>query len=162
MESDKRKEVRRDIKASTIPEELKVMYLLANAVEIMSQQSFRRLKSVYVRHGYTLKENTMLTGLNDYCRFIKMATRQFFDRIDPHIINATWGAAQDSDSTEGVAVLDSFDEDANEIIRLVMLYIDRTALNKEGFGKVFRTLRRLPGAGLFGDEDIARYRMRDR
>lgn len=63
MKSDRRKEIRRDIKAFTIPEELKLMYLLANAVEIMSQQPMRRLESVYVRHGYNLKENTMLTGL---------------------------------------------------------------------------------------------------
>lgn len=159
MESDRRKEIRRDIKASTIPEELKLMYLLANAVEIMSQQSFRRLKSVYARHGYTLKENTMLTGLNDYCKFIKLASCQFFDRIDPHIINATWGASTDAD---GAAVMDSFEEDANEIIRLLMLYVDRTALNRDGFGKVFQTLRRMPGAGLFRDEDIARYKMRDK
>jgi len=135
------------------------MYLLANAVEIMSQRSFRRLESVYARHGYTLKENTMLTGLNDYCKFIKLASCQFFDRIDQHIINATWGASTDAG---GAAVMDSFNEDSNEIIRLVMLYVDRTARDREGFGKVFKTLRQLPSAGLFEDADIARYKMRDR
>lgn len=159
MEKDRRKEIRRDIKASTIPEELKLMYLLANAVEIMSQQSMRRLESVYVRHGYNLKENTMLTGLNQYCRFVKLASCQFFDRVDPHIINATWGVGRDAD---GAAVMDSFNEDSNEIIRLVMLYVDRTARDRGGFGKVFKTLRQLPSAGLFEDADIARYKMRDR
>ncbi len=157
MEKDKRKEVRRDIKASTIPEELKVMYLLADALEIMSRRSFRRIKAVYARHGYALKENTMLTGLNGYCKFIKMATHQFFERVDPHIINATYGAAE-TETDDAVALMDSFNRDANEIVRLVMLYIDRTARDGGGAAEVFATLRRMPGLGLFSDEDIAGYK----
>ena len=89
QDKEKIKKIRADIKASSIPEELKVLYLLANAVEIISQQSLLRLKSVYARHGYKIKGNDMLTGLNQYCAYQKMASFQFFERIDPAIINAT-------------------------------------------------------------------------
>lgn len=64
QDKEKIKKIRADIKASSIPEELKVLYLLANAVEIISQQSLLRLKSVYARHGYKIKDNDMLTGPN--------------------------------------------------------------------------------------------------
>lgn len=163
QDKEKIKKIRADIKASSIPEELKVLYLLANAVEIISQQSLLRLKSVYARHGYKIKDNDMLTGLNQYCAYQKMAAFQFFERIDPAIINATWGADRDEDdpnAPENAAAMDSFNEDANEIIRLVYLYIDRTSRNNEGFAKVFKTLRQLPSCGLFKDEDIARYKMK--
>lgn len=151
QDKEKIKKIRADIKASSIPEELKVLYLLANAVEIISQQFLLRLKSVYARHGYKIKDNDMLTGLNQYCAYQKMAAFQFFERIDPAIINATWGADRDEDDPNApgnAAAMDSFNEDANEIIRLVYLYIDRTSRNNEGFAKVFKTLRQLPSCGL--------------
>lgn len=157
------KKIRADIKASTIPEELKVLYMLANAVEIISNQSLLRIKAVYARHGYNIKENDMLTGLNKYCQMQKLASNQFFERIDPHIINATWGCDRDEDDPNAPgnpAAMDSFNEDSNEIIRLIYLYIDRTARNNDGFAKVFKTLRQLPPSGLFNDEDITRYKMK--
>ena len=156
------REIRAEIMASTIPEELKVLYLMANATELMSTQSFIRLKRVFARHGYTINENELLTGINQYCRFIKMATHHFFERIDPQIQNATFFAGRYEDETTGnVAAYDGFNGDTSEICRLVLLYVDRTARNNDGFAKVFKTLRQMPSSGLLKDEDIAKYKMKD-
>jgi len=163
MDKDQRKAIRQDIAKSTIPEQLKVLYLMANATEILSQQSFQRIRAVFARHGLVTKENDLLTGINQYCKLIKMASFQFFNRIDPQIINATWGMNRDEDNPDApgnTGALDGFNEDANEICRLVLLYIDRTARNNEAFAKVFKTLRQLPSAGLINDSDIARFKMK--
>ena len=164
MDAIKRQAIRKDIATSTIPEHLKVLYLMANATEILSQQSYQRIRSVFAKHGALAKDNNLLSGINQYCRFIKMASYQFFERIDPMIINSTWGMGRNEDapdSTKGdTSLLDSFNEDANEIIRLVLLYIDRTAGNNTGFSKVFKTLRQLLSSGLIHDEDIARFKIK--
>ena len=75
---EREKAIRAAIDASTIPEELKVLYLMANATELMSTQAFMRLKKVFASHGYTISENELLTGITQYCKMVKMATYQFF------------------------------------------------------------------------------------
>ena len=115
------KAIRAEIGASTIPEELKVLYLMANATELMSTQAFIRLKAVFRKHGYTINENELLTGITQYCRLIKMATYQFFERIEPQIMNATYSAGRyEDDPTGDAAAYDGFNQDTNEICRLVL------------------------------------------
>ena len=155
--------IRSDIDKSTIPDMLKVLYLMANATELLSQQSFLRIKAVFAKNGFIAKENELLSGINQYCKLIKQATFQFFDRIDPQITNATWGIGRNEDDPNApgnTSALDGFNEDANEICRLVLLYLDRTARNNDAFSKVFKTLRQLPSSGLINDEDIARFKMK--
>ena len=161
VDKERQKAIYADIQASTIPDELKLLYLMADATELMSTQSFIRIKRVFARNGYTITENELLTGITQYCRMIKQATFHFFNRVEPQIINATWGAGRDEDDTTGDAeAYDRFNADANEICRLVMLHIDRTARSNEAYAKVFKTLRQLPSGNLFKDEDIAKYKMR--
>ena len=155
--------IRADIDNSTIPDMLKVLYLMANATELLSSQSFLRIKAVFAKHGFVVRENELLSGINQYCKLIRQATYQFFERIDPQITNATWGIGRDEnnpDAPGNSSALDGFNEDANEIVRLVLLFIDRTARNNDGFSKVFKTLRQLPSAGIFNDEDITRFKMK--
>lgn len=155
--------IRGDISKSTIPDMLKILYLMANATELLSQQSFLRIKAVFARNGFVAKENALLTGINQYCKLIRQATFQFFERIDPQITNATWGLGRDDDNPNApgnASALDGFNEDANEICRLVLLYVDRTARNNDAFAKVFKTLRQIPTSGIINDDDIARFKMR--
>lgn len=161
METEKKRQIRESIKNSTIPEELKVLYLLATATEIMSQQTYRRIKSVFARHGFNVKDNEMLSGLNQYCKFIKQASFQFFERIDPHVLNATWGASLNDDGTGqgNPNAVDSFNEDANEVIQLILLYIDRTVRNSENSSVVFETLKNLSSCGVFNESDIKKYHL---
>lgn len=162
MDKDTIKQIRADINNSTIPDEIKLLYLMANATEIMSRQILMRLKVIYAKRGYNVHENDMLKGINGYCKFVKMASHQFFERIEPHIFGATWGVAKDEGEQLGVDVLDQFESDTNEVVRLVMLYIDRVSRNDGGFARVFKTLRQMPSLGIFKDEDIAKYKMREK
>jgi len=153
MEKETRKIISADIQASTIPEELKALYLLADAVEIMNSQIFERIKWIYAKNGYNMKENELLTGITDYCKEVKKAQFLFSQKIEPQISGATFGIG-------GSTSYDSFNRWANELCRLVLLYLDRNAGDKEAFSKVFTTLRKLKPGGVFKDEDISKYKMK--
>ncbi len=159
---DVRRAIRQEIAKSTIPAQMKVLMVMASATELLSQQSYERIRAVFASRGLPTRNSELLSGFNQYCKFIRMASFQFFDRIDPLIINATWGAGRDEDepASGDVSALDDFNEDAAEICRLVLLYVDRTARNNDGFAKVFKTLRQLPSSGMIHDEDIARFKMK--
>ena len=164
MNPDKRKAIRQDMANSTIPNHLKVLLLMASATETLSQQTYRRIRAIFAKHGIPTKDSETLSGINQYCKFIKMASYQFFERVDPMIIHATWGLGRDEDNPDGpvgdATLLDGFNADSNAIIRLVLLYCDRTLRNGEAFAKVFKTLRQLPSSGMIHDEDIARFKMK--
>lgn len=163
VEKEKLKRIRQEIKESTIPDELKALYMMADATELMSTQTFIRIKQVFARNGYTVNENDLLTGITNYCRTIKQATFQFYERIDPQIADATFFASRDENDPNfvgGANAYDHFNDAANELCRLVLLHIDRTAKNDDGFRRVFKTLRQLPSGNIFTDEDIAKYKMK--
>lgn len=148
-----KKVIRAQIEASTIPEELRALNLMANATQILSVQCFERLKAIYAANGYVLKDNELLSGIVDYCKTEKSAVFQFSQRIDPLITRTTFNIG-------GSSPYDAFNADSNEIIRLVLLYIDRCSKDKAAFGKVFKTLRQLPSKEIFTNEDIARFKMK--
>jgi hypothetical protein len=150
MDKATKDKIRKDIDKSSIPDEAKVLYEMANATELMSVQIFERIKAVYVRNGYDLKENELLTGLNEYCKNVKMATSRFQAQIHPQIYNATINIA-------GSGAYDWFNSDTNELCQLVLLYIDRTARNNENYEKIFNFLNGLSSCGIFSDKDINRF-----
>ena len=143
------KRVHADVDASTIPQQLKAIYILANALELMTTNAFQRLRSVYLRNGVEVKENDLLKGITDYCRMTKMASWQFFNRIEPQITGATFEIGRDYQEKAGL--YDDFSEDSN--------YLDRTAHN-ERWRDVFAQLRKMPSMGLFKDEDYTRFKMK--
>lgn len=153
MDAKTKKLIRSQIHDTTIPEELKTVNVLAGATRLLSTQCFERLKAVYVKNGYELKENLTLSGISDYCDMERKACFLFSERIDPMITRTTFDIG-------GAGPYDDFNSDCNEIIRLVLLYIDRCSRDKAAFGKVFKTLRQLPSKGIFTDEDIARFKMK--
>ena len=163
MDKQTRKAIHDDVDRSTIPEEMKVMYLMANACQLMVEHVYNRVERVYARHGFKTGENELLTGLNDYCKAVKQAGFHFYNRIEPQICNATWGLGRDENNPDGggnTKAYDGFNEDANEICRLVLLYVDRTSRSNEGFSRVFKTLRQLPTQNIINDEDISYYKMK--
>lgn len=142
--------IRADISASTIPAELKALYEIANATELISTQAFERIKGAYARNGYRCEENEMLKGINDYCKAVRKATFFFYQRIDPAINGAT---VKDG----GVKAYNWFNSDTNELCRLLLLYIDRTARNNDNYAEVFETLTALPSCNIYNAEDIQKY-----
>ena len=163
MEKEIRKAIFDDIGKSTIPEEMKAMYLIADACQTIVERVYNRVSGVFRKHGYNTRDNELLTGLNDFCKAVKMASYHFYNRVEPQISNSTWGIGRDEDNPSGGGnsrAYDGFHEDANEIARLVLLYIDRTARNNQAFAKVFKTLRQMPSNGFFKDEDISYYKVK--
>lgn len=159
VDAKTRKAIYDDIDRTTIPQEMKLMYMMASACQSVVEDVHRRIKSVFRNHGLIAGENELLKGLNDYCKSVKAASFHFYNRIDPQIADATWGIGRDEDNPEGNPELyDGFSDDANEIVRLMMLYIDRTARDNKAFAKVFTTLRKLPSHELFEDKDIAHFK----
>ena len=55
---------------------------------------------------------------------------------------------------------DNHQEDANELCRLIMLYIDRCWGNEEAANKVVEFIENLETGNIFSDEDIERYRLK--
>ena len=89
-DKNSKKAIRSDIEATTIAEELKLMYLMAGATQSVVEDVMKRLRNIYRKNGFIIKDNEMLSGLNDFCRCIKQADFHFFNRIDNHVINCTW------------------------------------------------------------------------
>ena len=158
MDREEYRAIRKELAESSAGDEMKVLYMLAGATETMSRAIFARLRGIYARHGYTVR-NDMLKGLNDYCRAVRQATFLYCDRVDSHIIEATWGAAGKAGG-DGTGLYDDFCRDANSVVRLMTLVIDRCARDDAAFSKVVDTLLALPSKGIFGDGDIRRYTLK--
>lgn len=89
--------------------------------------------------------------LKNYAKCLEQATYW----IDKFGLDASCWEAVGEDSRAYSNVV----ADANELIRLIMLYVDR-AHSEEGYEKIFRFLRSLPEQGIFPESYIARYRMK--
>lgn len=161
MDKKTKKKIWEEIENSTIPEELKVLYLMANATDIMCNQTFERIKSVYARHGYVTDENELLTGINEYCKSVKRAQFHFAQRIEPQIQGATWDVYRDEDNLERAKEsYNNFSVAGNELCRLILRYYDKAATNRKAFAAVFKTLAQFPSGGFIKDEDVAKYKMK--
>lgn len=154
-----KKAIRTDIDASTIAEEIKLMYLMAGATMSVVEDVRKRIGNIYLKHGLMATHNEMLSGLNDFCKSVKQAGYHFYNRIDTQIISATWGIGCE-EKGGNVEAYDGFNADQLEVVRLLMLYVDRTIRSQDAFSKVFKTLRQLPSQGVFKDEDIARFKQK--
>lgn len=160
MDKATRKSIHKEVGDSTIPEEMKLMYLTASACQSIVERVFQRIKNIYAKHGFECSENDLLTGLNDYCKAVKLASTNFYNRINPQIEKATWGIGRSDDEEGNVLAYDGFNGAACELVRLMMLHIDRTANDEKSYAQVFRTLRKLPTKGIFDDKDFSRYKLK--
>ena len=164
MNKDTIRKIRSMITSTSIPEEISALYLLASSVETISRDVYRRIRSIYAWNGIVCTDNALLSGMNSYCEAVKLATSRFYKDIEPQIDGVTFSLFYDPNkpdtAEEGANAYDNFSDDANEMCRLLLLYIDRTARNKESFEKVFTMIRDLPSCGIFKDEDISRFKQK--
>lgn len=94
------------------------MYLMAGATQSVVEDVMKRIRGIYRRNGFIIKDNEMLSGLNDFCRCIKQADFHFFNRIDNHVINCTWGMGRDEnhpDAPGNAEAYDGFSQDQLEV-----------------------------------------------
>lgn len=133
--------IHNDIDSTSIPEEMKLMYLMANATQSVVLHVYDRIKSAYRRHGYDTTENPLLKGLNDYCKTVKRASVLFEDKIQPQIDNATWGVGMDENEEGNILAFDGFNAKSNEFVRLLQNYVNAADAEKM-YKAVFTTMRK--------------------
>lgn len=154
MERDTRNLIKDKIDKSSIPDEVKLMYIVACACQYIVEHCDSRIRNVFASCGIKTRGNDLLSGLNDYSKAVKMASARFYDRIEGQIIGATFDIG-------GTESYDGFNGDATELVRLLMLYVDRTARDSGKAGKVFSLLEEMPSLGIFKNEDIKHFVKKD-
>ena len=160
MTKEEIKAIHDDIDSTSIPEEMKLMYLMANATQSVVLHVYDRIKSAYRRHGYDTTENPLLKGLNDYCKTVKRASTLFEDKIQPQIDNATWGVGMDENEDGNIVAFDGFNAKSNEFVRLLQNYMNADDAEKM-YKAVFTTMRRNASPNpLFENKVISHFKMK--
>lgn len=153
-----------EINETTIPNELLIVFMTANALQLMVNDSFRRIENLYRNYDVKMPSNSILQGLSHYSKLVIKSSSEFFNSVEPMISTATFDAHYDREKPEtadhAAKVYDSFGQFSNELCRLILLYLDRTLRNNENYSKVFKTLRQLPSGNLINDEDITRFKQK--
>jgi hypothetical protein len=152
--------IHKDIDSSSIPEEMKLMYLMANATQSVVLHVYDRIKFAYLRHGYDTTENPLLKGLNEYCKTVKRAGVLFEDKIQPQIDGATWSVGLDENEEGNIIAFDGFNAKSNEFVRILQNYMNAADPEKM-YKAVFTTMRRMASPKpLFENKDISHFKMK--
>lgn len=154
MDKGKRKIIRDRIDKSTVPDEIKLMYAVASACQSIVEHCDTRIRNIFTQSGVKTAHNDLLSGLNEYCKNVKMASSRFYNYLDKQIIGATYDIG-------GAASYDGFNGDVAELVQLMMLYVDRTARDKDKAQQVFDLLAEMPSLGIFKEEDIKHFVKKD-
>ena len=154
------KAIHDDIDKTSIPEEMKLMYLMANSVQSIILHVYDRIKLEYMKHGYITTENPLLKGMNEYCKTVKRACRLFEDVIQPQIDNATFGIGLDENEEGNIIAFDGFNAKSNEFVRLIQNYMNAADPEKM-YKAVFTTMRRMASPKpLFENKVISHFKMK--
>lgn len=148
------------IDRTSIPEEMKLMYLMANATQSVVLHVYDRIKSAYMTYGYVTTDNQLLKGLNEYCKEVMKASKEFENTVQPQIDNATWGVGLDEDGEGNIIAYDGFNAKSNEFVRLLQNYMNAEDPEKM-YDAVFRTMRRMASKNpLFENKVITHFKMK--
>lgn len=138
-----REEIDKLCEVSTVGSKVTLLYHLAMVMDILIMDIDRELQ----RHGAGGFEKEKKRRFNIYSQSVRdTCTRAEQLNID----NAIWkvtGNSRSYDSVRGTA---------NEILRFLLLLIDRTHSRGAAF-RAFHYLKGLPSAGIFKAEDFARF-----
>lgn len=137
MESEKRI----NAAAALVGNDLKLAYNLAQAVDILLASVARRLSAF----GGMKREKKM--AFNQFRKAVESAAYWFDRAFEGDLEAATCGEW---------LKLDGYRQDANELIRVMMLYIDRTTTYKT-YGELVKHMEDMPEGGIFSAGDIARF-----
>lgn len=120
---------------------LKLAYNFAQATDVLMSSIALRLR----RFGGMKQEKKR--AFNQFRKAVENAA-YWFDRAFEGDLEAS--------TCDDWKKLDGYRQDANELIRVMMLYIDRTTTCKT-YDNVIRYLTELPEGGLFSSDDIKEF-----
>ena len=130
-------------KLSTIDMMVNTMFVMMQGVDILQCDIDKRLRSV--------DECFHREKRSYYKKFMECMKQSWYWFEKFNITDAVWDASEAKGER-----FDSFRADANELLRYIMLYIDRSH-KESSFYEIFRFLKNLPEQGLFTEADIARF-----
>ena len=122
-----------------------VLHLMLQASTVLMEDIDQQLQ----RQGQHFRQDKKLAFKN-YSRCVEDA-RRWMERFG--LDTSCWQAVG-----EDARAYSNIIADANELIRLVLLYVDRSH-NEDGYYSIFRHLRSLPEGGCFPEWYISRFRM---
>ena len=141
MNRDER--IEKAFKETSLGWKVDVFYMMLQGVSILMTDIDDELK----RAGSHFKREKKMQ-VNRLIKCLCDAERYFDDiGVDMSMFEAVGGSTKRYDN----AMADAF-----ELVREVLLYVDRSA-TEEGFSSIFRFMRSLPGSGRFSEDDIARF-----
>lgn len=159
MDAKTKEAIQQEMMSSSIPDEMKLSLLLASACQNVSQRAFQRIKNIYASHKYNCRGNDFFSGLHDYCKAIKAAEFHFFERINQHIINATWSIGMDETGEGNVEAHQGFENKVNECLRLIMKYLNCADAEK-AYKTIFTALSKLEKSEMFEDKEISHFKIK--
>jgi hypothetical protein len=124
---------------------INVLHLMLQATTVLVEDIDQQLKAQGNRFHREKKQY-----IKNYARSLEQA-RYWMEKFG--LDTSCWEAVGEDGRAYSNVIAD-----ANELIRLVMLYIDR-AHTDDGYYKIFRYLRSLPENGLFPEWYIGRFNM---
>lgn len=143
MVSEMKDSVETARKLSSLDMLVNVMYNMLMGVDILQEEIDQELNKVGEHFHFEKRQ-----AFNKYKKLMQDAYKQY-EKFG--VTDSIWEA-----TGENANRFDDFRADANELLRMIVLYVDR-AHYVESFYKIFRFLRSLPPGGLFTEEDVERF-----
>ena len=120
--------------------EVNLMFNCLRIIDTLTYDIDRRFAANGARFSHTKKKL-----YNEYMKKI-------------HEAQAFWERTMENEYWEGsyhdVFTYDKMRFEANELIQLLLLFIDRVALNPENCQSIFKHIRSLPSPGIIDEEDL--------
>lgn len=131
------------IKNTPVENEVTLLYELAGTMDILLDDIDRMLGKV--GHSFSGEKKGQFKG---FAQAVKNAT-YYLDKIG--LDRVLWKATNENHKAYDNALADSY-----EMIRFLMLYIDRSHTD-EGFQSIYRHMSNLPSQGIFPDGYMSRF-----
>lgn len=125
---------------------INIAYALASAAYCIMHDVDRRLQAeegAHLRQDKRRKFSQLMADM----KAIKIRE----ERIDEDVFEALAGEYRD---------YEYWQQDYNEICRLMLLWIDRCDNDDDAKNSIFKALRELPTTGIFEESDIDRFRLK--
>lgn len=130
--------------------ETNVMYIMSRAIEILIADIDKKLKETSHKYYFDLEKKSQFA---EVFKDIEQFNRDYY-KIEQQFVN---GTRDGNKNTVDWKVYDQFRDDANELIRLSLLFGDRCSNSQRKVEGLFRYIKAMSSKGILKDEDLERF-----
>lgn len=134
--------------------EVNALYMLQQATALLLSDIERRFK---IRGAVFNREKKQL--FNRFLNHVKHACVIDDQLLSDDINRAAYNEAKKDNGT-WVKNIDDWRKEANELVRLLLLYCDKTATSEENSKQIFELLQRMEGEGIVTDKLLSNFYMK--